>query len=128
MDISWHRLFQPHILERGLDYYESGLVQSLEQTGDIYEAIVEGTEDYAVQISVRNGVVEEAYCSCPYAADGNYCKHMAAVLFQIQEGDSAVQHDEPISKPPAERDDLMDIISHIPELTKKLELTQGSMD
>lgn len=25
------------------------------------------------------------YCTCPYAADGRNCKHMAAVLFQFEE-------------------------------------------
>ena len=24
-------------------------------------------------------------CTCPYAADGNRCKHMAAVLYQIED-------------------------------------------
>lgn len=27
-------------------------------------------------------------CTCPYAADGNYCKHMAAVLYKIEEGEA----------------------------------------
>lgn len=26
-------------------------------------------------------------CTCPYAAEGNYCKHMAAVLYEIEEGE-----------------------------------------
>ena len=26
----------------------------------------------------------DMYCSCPYAAGGNYCKHMAAVLFKFE--------------------------------------------
>ena len=29
--------------------------------------------------------VIDMYCSCPYAADGRNCKHMAAVLFQFEE-------------------------------------------
>lgn len=29
-------------------------------------------------------MVSEAYCSCSYAADGNWCKHMAAVLYEIE--------------------------------------------
>ena len=27
--------------------------------------------------------IEDMLCDCPYAEDGNYCKHMAAVLFAV---------------------------------------------
>ena len=28
--------------------------------------------------------IEEMECTCPYAEDGNYCKHMAAVLYAAE--------------------------------------------
>ena len=31
---------------------------------------------------MEDGQPVEMYCSCPYADDGNYCKHMAAVLYK----------------------------------------------
>ena len=48
----WKELFRSHILERGLNYYEVGAVISLEQTESGYYAIVEGTEDYQVEIEI----------------------------------------------------------------------------
>ncbi len=84
----WKDLFRTHILERGLKYYEEGYVTSLEQTLTGYMAVVEGTDDYYVEIEIRDDQVYDMTCTCPYAADGNYCKHMAAVLYKIEEGEA----------------------------------------
>ena len=84
----WKDLFRTHILERGLNYYEEGYVTSLEQTLTGYMAVVEGTDDYYVEIEIRDDQVYDMTCTCPYAADGNYCKHMAAVLYKIEEGEA----------------------------------------
>ena len=84
---SWKDLFRTHILERGLNYYEEDCVTSLEQTSTGYTAVVEGTDDYDVEIEIRADQVYDMTCTCPYAAEGNYCKHMAAVLYKIEEGD-----------------------------------------
>ena len=81
----WKDLFQGHILDRGEAYYFDGAVLELHKTDHGYHAVVEGTEDYEVDIEMEGGRVCEMYCSCPYAEDGNNCKHMAAVLFEIEE-------------------------------------------
>lgn len=85
---SWKDLFRTHILERGLNYYEEDCVALLEQTSIGYTAVVEGTDDYDVEIEIRDGRVYDMTCTCPYAAEGNYCKHMAAVLYEIDERES----------------------------------------
>ena len=79
----WKDWFQPHILERGRVYFEEGRVSELERTEDGYVAIVEGTEEYEVEILLEGDSVEDMLCDCPYAEDGNTCKHMAAVLFAV---------------------------------------------
>ena len=81
---AWRNLFRPHILERGLDYYEEDAVVSLEETANGYNAIVSGTEEYRVEIEVAGDRVQDMFCDCPYADDGHYCKHMAAVLYAIE--------------------------------------------
>ena len=78
---NWRDLFQDHILARGEMYFYDGAVQELHKTEHGYQAIVEGTEDYEVEIEIEEGEVCEMYCSCPYAEDGSHCKHMAAVLY-----------------------------------------------
>ncbi len=82
---SWKDWFQTHILERGQAYFAEGRVSELERAEDGYTAIVNGTEEYEVEILLDDeDSIEDMLCDCPYAEDGNYCKHMAAVLFAVE--------------------------------------------
>lgn len=83
---SWKDWFQPHILERGRACFEEGRVSQLERTEDGYSAIVKGTEEYEVEILLKGTAIEDMLCDCPYAEQGNACKHMAAVLFAAAAG------------------------------------------
>ncbi len=80
---SWKNWFQPHILERGRTYFDEGRVSDLERTEDGCTATVGGTEEYEVEILLDGDFIEDMICDCPYAEDGNACKHMAAVLFAV---------------------------------------------
>ena len=73
------------ILKRGLQYFKSGRVNQVEEISPgKYEAIVEGTEDYTVQLTLKNGIISEYTCDCPYDF-GPVCKHVAAVIFYLQQ-------------------------------------------
>ena len=82
----WEKLFEPHILQRGYAYYQEGAVTDLNVKGCEIHATVEGTEDYEVTIDLDGDKVSNMKCTCPYAEDGSYCKHMAAVLYAHQYG------------------------------------------
>lgn len=110
----WKDLFREHILARGEMYYYDGAVQDLEKTKLGYHAVVEGTEDYEVDIEMEDGRICEMYCTCPYADDGNNCKHMAAVLYEIEEQEEAGSLTEG-SGPDQTEDELEKIIENIPE-------------
>jgi len=73
------------ILKRGLQYFKNGHVHEPEEIrpGE-YEAIVEGTEDYTVQLTLKNGIITEHVCDCPYDM-GTVCKHVAAVIFYLHQ-------------------------------------------
>ena len=73
------------ILERGEEYWEDGAVENLQRTPDGWEAIVNGSEEYSVEICTDGEDIEDMYCTCPYADSGRNCKHMAAVLFAVPE-------------------------------------------
>ena len=94
----WKDLFQEHILDRGESYYFDGAVLELHKT----------------DIEMEGGRICEMYCSCPYAEGGNNCKHMAAVLFEIEE-----QSEEDILTEETCQDDqeqeVEEIIERIPE-------------
>lgn len=96
----WKDWFQPHILERGRAYYEEGRVLEMEQTENGYTATVDGTEEYEVEILMDGNSIEDMLCDCPYAEDGNYCKHMAAVLFAVNAGEP------PAKKAPTKKERL----------------------
>lgn len=94
--MNWERLFAPHILERGYDYYVEEAVDHLEASSDKIIADVCGTDDYEVEISVAGDNVTEMFCSCPYAEEGNNCKHMAAVLYAWSERKEETLNDEDV--------------------------------
>ncbi len=81
--------FEQHIdetiLKRGLSYFKKGYVHDPEEISPgEYEAIVEGSNDYTVQLTLKNGMITEYVCDCPYDM-GPVCKHVAAVIFHLQQ-------------------------------------------
>ena len=83
--------FEQHIdetiLKRGFQYFKKGLVNEPEEIGPgEYEAIVEGTDQYTVRILIKNDVITEYVCSCPYDM-GPVCKHVVAVIFHLQQNE-----------------------------------------
>ncbi|GAB2027311.1 SWIM zinc finger family protein [Lactovum odontotermitis] len=80
----WTSLFQPHILKRGYEYYDDGRIEDFKSEDNRLTATVFGTEDYQVEITLKNGFPENCSCTCPYASTGRPCKHLAAVLFYLE--------------------------------------------
>lgn len=81
----WKELFKPWILARGQEYYECGQVTALEETGDRIQAQVSGSQLYQVDIQKSGTNVLQMNCTCPHADGRKNCKHMAAVLFALDE-------------------------------------------
>lgn len=84
MGYEWESLFKPHILARGRKYAADNSVKNLQGNTECVKALVRGTDYYRVEIRYRDGIVQQGYCSCPYAESGNWCKHMAAVLYSAE--------------------------------------------
>ena len=82
---NWRDLFKPWILERGQEYFEYGQVTELEDDGDLVRAEVSGSQDYHVEIRRSGKRVERMSCDCPYADKDENCKHMAAVLYALED-------------------------------------------
>jgi len=73
------------ILKRGLSYFKKGRVRQVEEiSSGEYEAIVEGTADYTVKLTIKNGIITDYSCNCPYDL-GPICKHVVAVIFYLQQ-------------------------------------------
>ncbi|MEP7318627.1 MAG: SWIM zinc finger family protein [Panacibacter sp.] len=75
----------PVILKRGIQYFKDGTVTDLEESKkNIWQAEVEGSETYEVEITLSaGGKINESFCDCPY--DDGICKHTVAVLFAIKD-------------------------------------------
>ena len=81
----FRKLFEPHIVVRGRDYFNAGHVLDIDAyaTG-AYSVMVAGTEVYYVEVELDNaGNIQRLSCDCPYELP---CKHMVAALLAIQEG------------------------------------------
>lgn len=89
----WQQLFSDRIYERGLAYYEDEAVHSIKRTGNKITAAVDGSDTYTVTLYVKEDAVYNMTCTCPYAAKGEHCKHMAAVLLTLE--DSPQLQEEP---------------------------------
>lgn len=73
------------ILTRGREYFRAGQVVDLEEDGDDgWAAVIQGTAPYEARIKRLGDKSLEVYCTCPYS-DGPYCKHVAAMLYAIEE-------------------------------------------
>ena len=73
------------IWQRGMDYYDEGGVVYLEEvTPGEWEATVEGSMDYQVELSLNGREVESWSCDCPYDY-GDVCKHVVAVVLAVRD-------------------------------------------
>lgn len=70
------------IYERGVDYYERDMVQTIRKVGNVIRAKVEGSmpEPYQVKIILDEDNIN-CSCSCPYEG---VCKHIVAVLLSFE--------------------------------------------
>jgi len=74
------------IVERGLNYYRSGDVKKLEKVGENeFSAVVFGSEKYSVYVKLKDKIIVEHECDCPYDW-GDVCKHKIAVFYAIRNG------------------------------------------
>lgn len=79
------QLFSTIIWERGFGYFQDSLVKITKDSGEEVTAVVKGTHDYKVSMEfLPDGLMSGATCTCPYA-DVGYCKHVAAVIFALNE-------------------------------------------
>ena len=72
------------ILLRGKKLFKDEKVKELHQNENDWSAVVSGSIDYQVHISIENDNITEHNCSCPYD-QGPICKHQVAVLYAIKE-------------------------------------------
>jgi uncharacterized Zn finger protein len=87
----FEQIIDDTILKRGLNYFRKGLVEEPEELSQgRFETIVQGSEPYRVTVTVQERKVTDYSCTCPYDM-GPVCKHVAALLFAMQEESLGIQ-------------------------------------
>ena len=87
IDPEWVDMFSPRILDRGYAYFIDGTVHDIGKSEFGYTAVVEGSRPYHVEVELDDdGTLVDADCDCPYAMDGNWCKHEAALMYALEDG------------------------------------------
>ena len=85
---NFEKQVESKIIARGFDYYQGGAVSEVEMTdADTYTAIVEGSDDYEVEVELSGDDIISSSCECPYDW-GNYCKHEVAVFYHLKDNKS----------------------------------------
>ncbi|BAU26336.1 SWIM zinc finger protein [Aneurinibacillus soli] len=72
--------------QRGLSYYQHGRVTKLhfDSHERVWHAVVIGSDDYDVEVYIEDSNID-ARCTCPAYNTSLSCKHIVAVLLEIQE-------------------------------------------
>ena len=80
--------FPSIVFKRGLAYYNSESVTDVlyDKNNDIWNANVQGTESYFVEVDVNkfeNDNGSYGFCECPAFHAYGYCKHLVAGLLEV---------------------------------------------
>lgn len=106
-----------YIIDRGYEYYEDGHVEDVEiQDKKIFAFVTGNAGDYEVIIDLED--FAKSSCECPYE---NYCKHMVAVVYDIQgAGESTVK--EKLKK--LEKEELLTILHRLLHSSKNVQIVE----
>ena len=85
MEIEWRDIFSEDMLDEGEQYYLQGKAKKLVEEDYGWSATVRGTRNYRVRIYENEEEIYSLECTCDDARGGRLCKHMAAVLFLIED-------------------------------------------
>ncbi len=84
MGYAWKYMFDQRRLDSGEGIYYGHEIDHIEKTEEGFKVIAHGTDDYDVEIKLKDRDVPEMSCDCVYAGTwGRSCKHMAALMFAI---------------------------------------------
>ena len=82
---AWENMFQQTALEKGKMKYKEHRVTELKTDGEKYTAAVLGHKRHEVSITMQDGRPKRGKCDCPVAKGRQFCAHMAALLYVIED-------------------------------------------
>ena len=122
---AWQLLFSESVFIRGIDLWEAGAVGEIERKNDgTYSAIVHGGDDYLVSVVKDGDSFGELECDCPYGDDGGYCKHMVALLLELEDSEDSSFTE--VEKPSSTKTSLDEVINQLPDDIVRQELLNAA--
>lgn len=104
------------IVMRGKSYFSDGLVEELEETEpEFWQACVQGSGEYDIEIDLSGDEVDQWSCTCPYDR-GPVCKHVVATLLAVREkkqGGIAEEDTGSVDKPLSQSDQLDHVLANL---------------
>jgi len=95
----FEQIIDETILKRGLSYFKNDFVTEFaEISNNEYEANVSGTDEYTVRLKIKNDVIVEHNCDCPYDM-GPVCKHIVASIFYLKQDELNFNNQQNFSSP-----------------------------
>lgn len=110
-------LADAEVYARGVGYYRQGRVEPQDGNGGRHRATVRGSVPYTVELWVDSGRPLWS-CTCPYAEDGSFCKHVVAVALTLDGGAADTLLDDLLqaaTDAPTEDEDRL-LLSHLDTL------------
>lgn len=106
-----------YIVDKGYEYYEDGHVEDVEiQDQKVFAFVTGNAGNYEVVINLEG--FSESNCECPYE---NYCKHMAAVVYDMQgAGESAVKE----KLKDLEKEELLILLDRLLQSSKNVQIVE----
>ena len=72
-------------MERGADIFLADEIFDLKQKEKSYSCKIKGTDIYDVSITFKNNDdIDVVSCTCPFAKEEKYCKHIYALLLKLK--------------------------------------------
>ena len=106
MKVDFEETFESIILMRGYNIYVQGNVSNIKKDGNVVTADVYGSRKYKVHVEIVDNIYLHGGCSCPYSEGRFDCKHIAALLYYLNNEENTIQT--------TNKNDLSDIINQVP--------------
>ncbi|HFR4153958.1 SWIM zinc finger family protein [Bacillus cereus] len=106
-----------YIVDKGYEYYEDGHVEDVEiQDKKVFAFVTGNAGNYEVVIDLED--FSESNCECLYE---NYCKHMVAVVYDMQgAGESAVKE----KLKDLEKEELLILLNRLLQSSKNVQIVE----
>lgn len=83
-NVGWSQFFSNSDIKAGREYACAGKVLDVKQDAKSIKATVKGSKNYKVTFAIHNiNEINKMSCTCPSFESKRYCKHCAAVLWNL---------------------------------------------